>query len=223
MAEQLRNFPKDAVIGAAYGCHPKAADQWNLRVQRELMQILNRRMDVEIRALALGECGLDNTTDIPHEVQLDAFRDQIALAGAFRLPIVLHIRTCNTQNLEKTALEELWKQLDRHHDIHFHCFSYSEEVANRWISVFPNVKFGLTGMICSSKCRKELKEFAANFRLDAILTESDAPHFDRNKRGTPMKALEVAEQLARLRRMPLEEVVAQTTRSAEELYRFRLN
>ena len=102
----------------------------------------------------------------------------------------------------------------------FHCYSGSLEMA-RWL-IERGWYIGFGGVLTFKNARKAL-EVAANIPLERIVLETDCPYLApepvRGRRNEPANVYYVAEKIAALRGMPLEEFSVQSTRNALAAYR----
>ncbi|MBN8194352.1 TatD family hydrolase [Bacillus sp. NTK074B] len=167
------------------------------------------------KVVAIGEMGLDYHWDkSPKEVQKEVFRKQIQLAKKVKLPIVIHNRDA-TQDIVDILREEGAEEVGGI----MHCFSGSPEVAQECVDM--NFYISLGGPVTFKNARKP-KEVAKEIPLDKLLIETDcpylAPHPYRGKRNEPAYVKLVAEQIAELKEVSLEEVEKMTTENAKKLF-----
>ncbi|MEG9298892.1 TatD family hydrolase [Mangrovibacillus sp. Mu-81] len=167
------------------------------------------------KVVALGEMGLDYHWDkSPKETQKDVFRKQIHLAKKVKLPIVIHNRDA-TQDIVDILREEGAEEVGGI----MHCFSGSPEIAQECVDM--NFYISLGGPVTFKNAKKP-KEVAKEIPLERLLIETDcpylAPHPNRGKRNEPAYVKLVAEQIAELKGISLEEVEAATTENANKLF-----
>lgn len=172
------------------------------------------------KVVALGEMGLDYYWDkSPKEVQKEVFRKQIQLAKKLKLPIIIHNREA-TQDIIQILKEE---RADEVGGI-MHCFSGSVETAKECIKM--NFYISLAGPVTFKNAKKP-KEVAKEVPLDRLLIETDcpylAPHPYRGKRNEPAYVKLVAETIAELKGISLEEVAEITTDNAMKLFGIKKN
>ena len=196
-------------IYAAVGSHPDAADEVNEEVLEEYRKLC--KLNPKIRAI--GEIGLDyHYEDIPRELQLKAFRAQMALARELGLPVIVH---------ERDAHEDGMKVVEEFPEVTgvFHCYSGSLEMA-KWL-VNRGWYIGFTGVLTFKNARKAL-EVAAGIPLERIVLETDCPYMSpepfRGKRNDPGKLYRMAEKLAELRGVSVEEIHRITMENGRRLY-----
>ena len=199
----------DFLYGAV-GSHPDVADEVNEAVLEEYRRIC--RQNPKIRAI--GEIGLDyHYEDIPREIQQKAFRMQMELARELGLPVIVH---------ERDAHEDGMKVVTEFPEITgvFHCYSGSAEMA-KWL-VDRGWYIGFTGVLTFKNARKAV-EVAREIPPDRIVLETDCPYMApepfRGKRNDPGKIYRMAEKLAEIRGLSVEEIRAITTENGKRLYR----
>ena len=206
----LRLAERYDYIYAAVGSHPDAADEVNDAVLAEYRELC--KLNPKIRAI--GEIGLDyHYEDIPRELQLKAFRSQMALAAELGLPAIVH---------EREAHEDGMKVVDEFPAVTgvFHCYSGSAEMAKELIR--RGWYIGFTGVLTFKNARKAI-EVASSIPLDRIVLETDCPYMSpepfRGKRNDPGKLYRMAEKLAEIRGLTVDEIHAITMENGKRLYR----
>lgn len=167
------------------------------------------------KVVAIGEMGLDYYWDkSPKDVQKEVFRKQIRLAKKVKLPIVIHNREA-TADIVEILKEENAAEVGGI----MHCFSGSVEVAKACVEM--NFLISLGGPVTFKNAKKP-KEVAAEIPLDKLLIETDcpylAPHPYRGKRNEPSYVKLVAEQIAEIKEIPVEEVAKATTGNAKKIF-----
>lgn len=197
-------------IYAAVGSHPDAADEVNEETIARYRTLIAQNPKVK----AIGEIGLDyHYEDIPRDIQQKAFRMQMELARETGLPVIIH---------EREAHEDGMKIVEEFPDVTgvFHCYSGSLEMAK--VLVKKGWYIGFTGVLTFKNARKAV-EVAANLPLDRIVLETDCPYMSpepfRGKRNDPGRLYRMAERLAELRGLSVEEIHAVTVENGKRLYR----
>ena len=197
-------------IYAAVGSHPDAADEVDGTVLEEYRKLC--KLNPKIRAI--GEIGLDyHYEDIPRDLQQKAFRDQMALAEELGLPAIVH---------EREAHEDGCRIVEEFPSVTgvFHCYSGSAEMA-KWL-VRRGWYIGFTGVLTFKNARKAV-EVAASIPLERIVLETDCPYMSpepfRGKRNDPGRLYRMAEKLAQIRGLTVEEIHAITMENGRRLYR----
>ncbi|WP_109690540.1 TatD family hydrolase [Tumebacillus permanentifrigoris] len=169
------------------------------------------------KVVAIGEIGLDYHWDTTTpELQDEMFRKQIAIAKELNRPIIIHDREAHGDIL-KILKEENAAQIGGI----MHCYSGSWEMAQECMKLNFYISFG--GPV-TFKNGKRPQEVAAKVPLDRLLVETDAPYLTpephRGKRNEPAYVRHVAEKIAALRELSYEEIALQTTKNANEIFRF---
>lgn len=168
------------------------------------------------KVVAIGETGLDYHWDkSPKEIQQQVFRKQIQLAQRVNLPLVIHNRDA-TEDVVRILQEE---QADETGGV-MHCFGGSVETAKTCIDM--NFMISLGGPVTFKNAKKP-KEVATEIPLEWLMIETDAPylapHPHRGKRNEPSLVTLVAEEIARLKDVSIEEVAQATTENAKRFYK----
>lgn len=194
---------------AAVGSHPDAADEVNDAVLEEYRQLCLENSKIK----AIGEIGLDyHYEDIPRETQLKAFRAQMALAAELNLPVIVHEREAHADGMAVVDEFPTVKGV-------FHCYSGSAEMAAELVK--RGWYIGFTGVLTFKNARKAL-EVAASVPLDRLVLETDCPYMApepfRGKRNHPGYLYRMAQRLAELRGVPVEEIHRITTENGKTLY-----
>ena len=197
-------------IYAAVGSHPDAADEVNADVL-EVYRVLCKQNP---KVKAIGEIGLDyHYEDIPRQRQLEAFRDQMALARELDLPVIVHEREAHQDGM---AVVDEFPQVTGV----FHCYSGSAEMAKELIK--RGWYIGFTGVLTFKNARKAV-EVAREIPLERIVLETDCPYMSpepfRGRRNDPGKLYRMAQALAQIRDLPAEQVEAITFENGKRLYR----
>ena len=197
-------------IYAAVGSHPDAADEVNEAVLEAYRQLCRENPKIQ----AIGEIGLDyHYEDIPRELQLKAFRAQMSLAAELDLPVIVHERDAHADGMAVIDEFPTVKGV-------FHCYSGSAEMAAELVK--RGWYIGFTGVLTFKNARKAL-EVAASIPLDRLVLETDCPYMApepfRGKRNHPGYLYRMAERLAELRGISVEEIHRITTENGKRLYR----
>ena len=197
-------------IYAAVGSHPDAADEVNDRVLAEYRELCKLNPKVK----AIGEIGLDYYyDDIPREIQLRAFRAQMELAAELNLPVIVH---------ERDAHEDGMNMVRQFRNVQgvFHCYSGSAEMARQLVDLGWYI--GFTGVLTFKNARKAV-EVAQAIPLERIVLETDCPYMAptpfRGKRNHPGYLYRMAEKLAEIRGLSVEEIQKITLENGKRLYR----
>lgn len=205
----LEDFPRVLALAEAHphlyatvGVHPEYQDAEEPTVER-LVALANHP-----KVIAIGETGLDYywQKDRP-EWQRQRFRNHIRAAKLSRKPLVVHTRDSADDTLRLLAEEGA----DSVGGV-MHCFTENWEVAARALDLGFHLSF--SGIV-TFKNAVALKDVASRAPLDRILVETDSPYLApvpyRGKTNQPAYVRHVAEEIAKLRGLGVEEVAAATT------------
>ena len=197
-------------IYAAVGSHPDAADE----VDDEVLEEYRKLCKLNPKIKAIGEIGLDyHYEDIPRQIQQKAFRAQMALAQELGLPVIVHEREAHEDGM---GIVEEFPEVTGV----FHCYSGSAEMAKQLIK--RGWYIGFTGVLTFKNARKAV-EVAASIPMERIVLETDCPYMSpepfRGKRNDHGKLYRMAEKLAEIRGLSVEEVHAITMENGKRLYR----
>ena len=193
----------------AVGSHPDACDEVTEGVIEEYRMLCKQNPKIK----AIGEIGLDyHYEDIPREIQQLAFRRQMALAKELGLPVIVHERDAHADGM---AIVSEFPEVTGV----FHCYSGSLEMA-KWL-VERGWYIGFTGVLTFKNARKAV-EVAAGIPLERLVLETDCPYMApepfRGKRNHPGYLYRMAEKLAEIRGVSVEEIHAITTENGKKLY-----
>ncbi|MCE0482771.1 MAG: TatD family hydrolase [Methylacidiphilales bacterium] len=213
--ELAENFPS---IWATVGVHPSEARD----APDDAIDHL-RRLAQSPRVVAIGEIGLDYhhlpgdpaAVEVDKKRQADLFRRQLELALSLGLNAVIHQRDSWDDTL--AILREFTGRVRGV----FHCFGGTLEQAREVIALGHLVSF--TGIVTFKNAR-QVQSTAQDVPFDQFMVETDCPYLaptpDRGKRCEPAHTRRVAEQIAQLRRVAVEEIAARTTETARGFFRF---
>lgn len=168
------------------------------------------------KVVAIGETGLDYfRLDGDLEWQRQRFRTHIRAANEAAKPLIIHTREAaeDTLRLMREESAETCGGV-------MHCFTESMEVADAAMEMGFYISF--SGIV-TFKSAQALKEVARTIPLERILIETDSPYLapvpHRGKVNEPAYVTHVAEEIARLRGILLEEVAQSTTENFFRLFR----
>jgi len=164
--------------------------------------------------VAVGECGLDYYYDhSPRDVQQQVFAEQIALANARELPLVIHTRDAWDDTFAVLADVGVPARTI------FHCFTGGPDEARRGLDIGAHLSF--SGIV-TFKGAPEVQAAAALCPLDRMLVETDSPYLapvpHRGKPNRPAWVAHVGQHIADLRDIAVAEVAAATTANARAVF-----
>jgi len=197
-------------IYAAVGSHPDSADE----VSEDVIEAYRKLCKLHPKVKAIGEIGLDyHYEDIPRDIQKKAFLMQMELARELDMPVVVHERDAHDDGMT------IIKQFPTVKGV-FHCYSGSAEMARQLVKLGWYI--GFTGVLTFKNARKAI-ETAQSIPLDRIVIETDCPFMSpepfRGRRNDPTRVYRMAEKLAELRGISVEEAQAVTFENGKRLYR----
>ena len=196
-------------IYAAVGSHPDDAANVNGKLLDRYRKLAEHK-----KVVAIGEIGLDYYyEEVPRAQQISAFEQQMDLAEALDLPVVVHMRD---------ATEDALAVVEHHPKITgvFHCFSGSVETA-KWL-LDRGWYIGFTGVITFKNARRAV-EVAKFLPADRILTETDCPYMapepHRGHRNDSRYVPLVAAKIGEIKGISPEEAGRITTENARRFFR----
>ncbi len=200
--EMLRLAERHAHVYAAPGVHPMCADQWDDEAALRLRESVRQP-----KVVAIGEIGLDAAVAPAMEVQEKVLRAQLQIALDAGLPVLLH---CRHQN---GALLNILRELDIGPRVGgiWHGFSASLAFARQVVAL--GFALGIGPILLRDHVRK-LPEVVAGLPAGALVLETDYPEMAAD----PADLLKVAEKVALLRGINLEQTAQMTTSNARRLF-----
>ena len=197
------------------GVHPHQAGQFGGRTA-EVVPLVRGVLAAIPEARALGEIGLDYHYDFaPKDVQQQVFRLQIRLARELDLPVIIH-----TREAEDDTLAILREESGGSVRGVMHCFTGTQRLADEALALGMHIS--VAGIVTFPK-GANVREVAAMVPADRLLCETDSPYLaptpHRGKRNEPAWVVRVAEDLAALRRVALDDLVRQTSANFGALFR----
>jgi TatD DNase family protein len=201
---------------ATIGIHPHEA---KLATEADFAQL--EQLARKSKIIAWGEIGLDYYYDhSPREIQQKVFVQQMELARAHKLPIIIH---CRPSENSDNAWEDCLALIEQHWSPSglggiLHCFTSTWPHAKRALDMGFMISFA--GNVTFPKAQ-QIRDSAKQVPLDRMLIETDSPFLapvpHRGKRNEPAFVVEVARQIGELCGLSTEEVGRQT---AVNFYRF---
>ncbi len=204
-------------VYAAVGVHPTDLDTIVPDTFDRLVDLARRS-----KVVGWGECGLDyfrNRSD--HETQRRRFREQLELAAACRLPVLVHDRDAHDDILAVLRAAPATGRGGAAPRGIIHCFSGDLPFARACVDL--GFVISIPGIV-TFKNAGALREVVAALPLDALVVESDAPFLApepyRGKRNEPAFVASTARRVAEVKGVPFEAVAEATTRNAGRVYGF---
>ena len=208
---------RPAAARCTLGLHPYYAD----RFDDGFLKRLRAALDAAPEAVAIGEIGLDYAkADVPRDIQRRAFASIAAAARSWDVPVVVHCRDAFDDLIPMLAQAFDGRPAGRFWGV-VHCFTGTPEQAQACLEL--GFALGADGPVTYKK-NDALREA---FRLagpDATVLETDSPYLppqsSRGKRNEPAAVREIAERLAGVWGLPLDEAGRRTSAAAAALYRW---
>lgn len=202
------------MLYCSIGIHPHNSLEFN----SEAIKLIEAQIQ-NPKVKAIGEIGLDYYYDFaPKDIQRNAFIEQIDIAKKFNLPIIVHNRESDDD-----VLDILNSKQDGTLKGVLHCFSSNLDFLNKALSLGFFVSF--TGNITFKKA-DELRLIVRETPLEKILLETDSPWMApvpfRGKRNEPKFLKLIAEKIAEIKSIDIDEVIRMTTKSAKELFKLMI-
>ena len=201
---------RDCGLKASGGLHPHEAIHWTEPLGERLQSLGEARS-----VCAIGEIGLDFHYDYsPRDQQEEAFRRQIRIARAVKLPVIIHSREAD--DLTLTVLQE-----EKASEVGgvIHCFTGTQALADGALALGFYISF--SGIACFANA-DPLRAVAKTVPLDRFLVETDCPFLapppHRGKRNEPAFVVDVARRLAEVKGVPLEDLGAVTVQNFDRLF-----
>ena len=196
-------------VFASVGVHPGSIDCEEPTVQR-LVDLSKRN-----KVIAIGETGLDYYYGKDHkDIQLERFKNHLEASKLTRKPVIIH-----TRDAKEDTLELINKYSDPQVAGVLHCFTEDLDMAQRAIE--QNFYISFSGIV-TFKNALELQSVAKALPLDRILIETDSPYLApvpfRGKSNEPKYVPHVADFLAQLKGVTVEEIAEKTSENFKKLF-----
>ena len=193
-------------IYCTIGCHPHESSKIE---EGYLIELENMAKDDKV--VGIGETGLDYYYNhSKKDKQKKCFIEQIELANELNLPVVIHNR-----NSDKDMYEILNKFRPKGV---IHCFSSNIDFAKKIIDLGIIISF--TGIITFKN--SHLNEVIQNINLEDFMLETDSPYLTpepfRGKRNEPKNVSYIAEKIASIKNISIDETIYHTTQNALNLF-----
>ena len=201
-------------VWASVGLHPHDATSGVVAVRALEDHI--RASSIERRAskiVAIGEIGLDYFYDnSPRHQQIEMLHAQLELAHTYHLPVIFHVRE---------ALTDFWPIFDQYKGLRGLLHSFTDNLSNLEQGLSRGLLVGVNGISTFAKGASQL-EMYRSIPVESLLFETDAPFLTPvPHRGTvnePAFITLIAQHIANLRSISLEELSRATQRNATTLF-----
>jgi TatD DNase family protein len=199
----------------AVGVHPHQANQF-AGAPAEAADAVRRQLAATPRARAIGEIGLDYHYDFSaRDVQQQVFTSQVGLARELRVPVVIHTREADEDTLAILTSEGGGEVAGV-----VHCFTGGPSLARAALDL--GFYISLSGIVTFPKAA-DLRETLRAVPIDRALIETDSPFLapapHRGKRNEPAYVVRVAEALAALHGISVEDACRRTAANFHALFR----
>ena len=198
-------------VFASVGVHPSEVEE--VTPAKKLIELADHE-----KVIGLGETGLDyfyNKEEEHQEIQRESFKQHIIASQENNLPIIVHTRDAENDTL--SIIKECKEDQDFPGLIH--CFTASKEFASKMLDL--GMYISISGIV-TFKNATDLQEAAKFIPLDRMLVETDSPYLapvpKRGKTNEPSYTRYVAEFIAQLKGIDVEEVAEQTTNNFFDLF-----
>lgn len=165
------------------------------------------------KIIGIGEIGLDYYWDDTNkDKQIKVFRCMMDLARKYNKPVVIHSRE---------AIQDTYDIIKEYSDVRcvLHCYSSSVEMAREFIKF--GVMLGIGGVV-TFKNSKKLVEVVKDIPLEYLLLETDSPYLSpepyRGKQNIPNNIEIVAQKIAEIKDISVEEVLSVTSSNAKRIF-----
>ena len=194
------------MIYSTAGYHPHESKDAEKMYLDQLQDLL-----AHPKVVALGEIGLDyyyNHSD--HKTQIRVFREQLELAKTLDIPVIIHNREADNDLYENLKDSGISKGV-------IHCYSSDIKYAQKIFDLGLIISF--TGIITfSDQLQKVVKEIP----IENMMLETDSPYLTpiphRGKRNEPYMVNYIAEKIADIKQMSIDEVASITTKTAKQFF-----
>lgn len=201
------------------GLHPESVKEDYVRHLGVIENTLNSQISIlKSDLVGIGEIGLDFYWDRTFEKQqVDVLHEQLKWAKELGLPVSVHTRN---------AFPEMFRVIDNEQDGRLrgvmHCFNGTFDEAKTALSY--GFALGIGGVITYKNCF--VRDFLNEIPLESIVLETDDPYLPpvpyRGKRNEPAYIVKMAEKVAEIYGIAVEEVIAKTAENASTLFDLKI-
>lgn len=206
-AEVIKDYAEEyPYIYFTAGFHPENLEIIPENYREGIARFLNHE-----KCVAIGEIGLDYHWDIPKDIQLKIFEEQLALSKELDVPVVVHDREAHGDTMD---LLRKYKPKGL-----MHCFSGSVELMREVMKLGMSISLG--GVVTFKNARHSV-DCAREVPIDRLLLETDAPYMSpvpfRGKRNDSRNIVYIAEEIADIRGMDAQALINITTDNVKNLF-----
>jgi len=220
---ELKEIPKLKKISHEFdeiyysvGLHPLEAKKWEIGSK----SLLRRSAQEDRRVVAIGELGLDFFKNEDKTKQIDALIPQMELAYELELPVIIHCRDAANEMI--SICNDLSRKGKCPQGV-LHCWTGTSSEMKQFLDLGFYISF--SGIVTFPKAH-DIHECAKKVPNDKYLIETDSPFLapvpHRGKRNEPAFVENVAKFMAHLRSTDLITIATESTKNAEDLFKFDL-
>jgi len=202
--EVLELIKKYENVYGTLGIHPNEVDKMTSDSYKTIRENITNP-----KIVGIGETGLDYYWNPElKDKQKEVFEEQIKMAKEYNKPIVVHSRD---------AAEDTYEMIEKYPEISYvlHCYGGSLDMAKKFIKY--NVMFGIGGVV-TFKNNVKLQDVVKEIDTKYLLLETDSPYLApepyRGKQNQPLYVSLVAEKVAEIKGITVEEVIKTTGKNA---------
>jgi TatD DNase family protein len=199
-------------VWCTQGVHPHDARL----VDQEVLATIKKNAIENEKVVAIGEIGLDYHYDnSPRDIQRDYFKQQLELAIELDMPVVIHTREAEKDTI--AILDEFAPRMNKKGVLH--SFTSKPELAEKALE--HGFHLGFNGIITFKKA-EEVREIVKIVPIEKILIETDAPFLTpaphRGKENAPRYLPHIAEKIAEIKELEIEQVLPVVYQNSCELF-----
>ena len=205
-------------VWSTAGIHPTALTD---NMDEDLAKVREYAKN-EDKIVAIGEIGLDYYQDKhPHDMQEYFFVGQLDIASELVLPAIIHLRSSKHPGDNEAVFGDAIRILERERFTNgvTHCFSGNMIEAEKILDLGLMISF--TGIITYER-NESLREVVKMVPLDRMMLETDCPYLtieSKKGQGEPAYLVDIAQTVADIKGVPVEEVGLITTANAERFFK----
>ncbi len=204
--QSIKIAEKYNCVYATVGYHPHDSQKTDKNYLKEIEKLYSHD-----KVVAIGEIGLDYYyKHSPKKIQQKIFNEQLELAKSLNAPVVIHNRLSDADLLNSLKEQKITNGV-------IHCFASNLNFAKSIINLGLFISF--TGLITFVK---DLEEVVEKISINNIMIETDSPYLtpipNRGKTNEPYMVKYIAEKIASIKKIPIDEVIKKTTSTANNFF-----
>ena len=195
-------------IYSASGIHPSNTKNMTEEIYNEIKELIKNE-----KVVAIGEIGLDYHYDnTDKEKQRYWFKRQLEMAKELSMPVIIHSRDAAQECFDIIKESGVNKGI-------IHCYSGSPEMAAAYVKL--GFYIGIGGVLTYNNVKKTV-DCVRILPLNKIVLETDCPYLapvpNRGKRNDSTMIKFVAEKIAEIKHVPVNEVYSVTSQNAKNVF-----